>query len=137
MPTCGTVVIDATVNNGPLPPEYQQGYEITIDTGGVAIVAIYWEGTPTPEVHIVNLGEDGLQQLLQQLQEIGYFDLLSGGTPGPEFDVPVGGPTNNLSVWLGTQTWQVSEYWLSEEGAAILAEAQRAIVDAVGVTVPE
>jgi hypothetical protein len=136
MPTCGTVVIDATVNAGPLPPEYQEGYEITIDTSGVAIVAINWEGTPTPEVTIVNLGEDGLQELLQQLQEIGFFDLLSEGTPGPESDMPVGGPTNNLSVWLGDQTWQVSEYWLSSEGQEILNESQQAIVDAVGVAVP-
>jgi hypothetical protein len=136
MPICGTVVIDSTVNNGPVPPEYQQGYEITIDTGGVAIVAITHEGTPTPTVQIVNLGPDGLQKLLQQLQEIGFFGLPDPGTPGPDEPIMVGGPTNNLSVWLGDQFWQISESELSSDDLAILNEAQQAILSAVGGMAP-
>src|SRR5262245_47451610 len=72
MPACGTVVIDSIVNNGPVSPEFQEGYEITIDTGGVAIVAIKQQGTPTPSTQMVNLCPEGLQDLLGQLQEIGF-----------------------------------------------------------------
>jgi hypothetical protein len=134
MPTCGTVVIDAIVNNGPVSPEFQQGYEVTIDTGGVAIVAIKQQGTPTPEVQIVNLGPDGLQNLLGQLQETGFFGIPDLGTPGPDEPILVGGPTNTLSVWLGDQTWQFGEADLGEDDLAILNEAQHAVLAAVQVT---
>jgi hypothetical protein len=127
-------VIDAVVNNGPISPEFQQGYEITIDTGGVAIYAIKQQGTPTPVVQIVNLGPDGLQQLLGQLQEIDFFGIAFQGTPGPGTPIMVGGPTNSLSVWLGDQTWQVSQADLSSDDLAILEESQQAILAAVQVT---
>jgi ribosomal protein S11 len=129
LPDCGTVVIQSIVNNGPVSPESQQGYQITIDTGGTAIVATKSQGTPTPTTQIVVLGPDGLQLLLQQLEQIGYFDLVTKaqGTP------LVGGPTNTLSVWLNGQSWQVNGAVLSGDDLATLNEAQQAIATAVGV----
>jgi hypothetical protein len=128
LPDCGTVVIQSIVNNGPVSPESQQGYQITIDTGGTAIVAIKGEGTPTPSMQIVALGADGLQSLLLQLQQIGYFDLVTRvqGTP------LIGGPTNSLSVWLNGQSWQVNGALLSGDDLTTLNEAQQAIATAVG-----
>jgi hypothetical protein len=129
LPDCGTVVIQSSVNNGPVSPASQQGYQITIDTGGTAIVATKGQGTPTPSTKIVALGADGLQSLLKQLEQIGYFDLVTKiqGTP------LLGGPTNTLSVWLNGQSWQVNGALLSGDDLATLNEAQQAIATAVGV----
>jgi hypothetical protein len=135
-PDCGTVVIQSTVNNGPVAPPYQQGYQITIDIEGTAIVSIKAQGTPTPSSQIVSLGQDRLQSLLQQLEQIGYFDLVAkmqGTPPAPPL---VGGPTNTLSVWLNGQMWQVSGTGLSDDDLATLNQAQKAVADAVGVPVP-
>jgi hypothetical protein len=135
MPDCGTVVIQSIVNNGPVAPEYQQGIQITIDSDGNAIVETKTQGTPTPSMRIEHLGPDALQSLLQQLRDIGFFDLvvkLQGTPPAPPL---VGGPTNTLSVWLDGQSWQASGASLTGDDLATLTRAQTAVANAVGILI--
>jgi hypothetical protein len=132
MPTCSPIVIQVVVNNGEVSPDAQQGYQISINPAGQAVVAIQRPGTPGPSIQVVELGEDGLQSLLQELLEIGFFEL----EPPPAFGTPiVGAPSNWLSVWIGDQIWQADGAFLSPDDLDTLNRAQQAVIDAIGVPV--
>jgi hypothetical protein len=140
VPASGTVVA-ARVNNGSLPPEYQKGYEVTIDATGRATVVVTPVGasrylgdarTAEPVTTIVELGVDGLQALLGKLDAVGFFLLPTREDLSPE-DVPVGGSTSNLDVTLADGEWDIEGAGLKGDDRAALDEAQRILAKAVGL----
>jgi hypothetical protein len=140
IPATGTV-IHAVVNVGPLPPEYQEGYEITIDATGVATVVITPLGasddlgdaaTREPIVTTTDLGSDGLQQLLRNLDDTGFFYLPTTENLD-ESDVPIGGDVSDLTITLVDDAWEVPGAALTADERATLDQAQRLLVIAVGL----
>jgi hypothetical protein len=130
LPACKTIVIDSIVNNGPLPPPYQAGREIAIDTTGMVTITTKTQSTPEPTEQIANMGVDGLQRLLGQLKAIGYFDLPQTSSFDPS-QIPIGGPNNILVVTLADGTWNTRADVLTDEQKRILNEAQQAVSDAL------
>jgi hypothetical protein len=147
LPPAGeAVVIHAVVDNGPVSPEFQAGYEITIDATGRAEIVLRPQGsspglaeedrTAEEETYTVQLSEEELHQLLTDLHALGFFDLTQVDEIAPE-DLLVGGPTSRLTVTLVDGTWDVDGNGLPA-AAAVLEEAQRLVAEAVGgVAVPE
>jgi hypothetical protein len=131
VPVSGTV-IHALVNVGPLPPEYQEGYEITIDASGVATVAVTPLGAAEAIATIVDLGPDGLQHLLRDLDNAGFFYLATVKTLD-ETDVPIGGDVSDLTITLVDDVWDVPGAALTADERTTLDEAQRLLVIAVGL----
>jgi hypothetical protein len=140
VPVSGTV-IHAVVNVGPLPPEYQEGYEITIDATGVATVVVTPLGasddlgdaaTREPIVTTVDLGPDGLQNLLRDLDNSGFFYLPTTESLD-ETDVPIGGDVSNLTIKLIDDVWEVPGAALTSDDRETLDHAQRLLVIAVGL----
>jgi hypothetical protein len=138
LPSSGTVV-HALVNNGPLPPEYQDGYEITIDAAGRATVVVTAPGasddlgdqrTLDPIRTTVDLGIDGLQQLLRDLDNAGFFFLRTRDEIDPA-DIPIGGDVSNLEVTLADRSWDVEGAGLQSDDRVRLDEAQRVLAVAV------
>lgn len=132
VPVSGTV-IHAVVNVGPLPPEYQEGYEISIDATGVATVVVTPLGASAePITTSVDLGPDGLQNLLRDLDNAGFFYLPT--TEGlDETDVPIGGDVSDLTITLIDAVWEVPGAALTADERATLDQAQRLLVTAVGL----
>ena|GEM_PF-2119269 len=135
------VAVYAVVNVGPLSPEYQEGYEITIDASGVATVVVtplgasddLGVGATTEKITTtVELRPDGLQQLLRDLDNAGFFYLPTSDTIDPT-DVPVGSDVSNLQITLVDATWDVPGAALSPDERETLNEAQRILATAVGI----
>jgi len=135
------VVVEAIVNNGSLPPEYQAGYEIAIAASGQAKARVYpvgsLSGEPSaPEVQeiSVELGEDGLLDLLAVLEGSGFFQL----PQEDEGDIAAGDHVAVIDVRLANRTWTVNAASLeTEEQGDAFEAALAAIEDAVGVERPE
>ena len=140
LPASGTVV-RAVVNNGPLPPEYQEGYEISIDVGGLATAVVTPQGaaadlgeerTAEQRTMTVDLGPDGLQALLRDLDATGFFFLPQRHELEPN-DFQVGGPVSNLTVTLAGGVWDVQGAGLRGQDLAWLDEAQAIVARAIGL----
>jgi hypothetical protein len=140
LPASGTV-IHAAVTNGPLPPESQQGYEITIDATGRATIVVTPHRaaeslgdrrTAEPIVSTADLGVDGLQQLLRTLYGASFFFLRTTDEIDPA-DVPVGGAASSIEVTLADGTWRVSGPGLTPEERSLLDGAQSLVLAAVGL----
>jgi hypothetical protein len=126
------VVVSAIVNNGPLPPEYQAGYEITIDADGHVTIEDTDEGTPEPAVSTADIGVDGLQELLGDLETAGFF-YLPVWSEFEDADVPVGGGVSDLTVTLEDGTWEVYGAPLEDpDDIGILDSSQTIVANAVG-----
>lgn len=133
LPTGNAVVIDAVVNRGPLPPIYQAGYEITIDATGHAVITVTPPGgapgvphpSATPQTIATEIGVAGLQRLLGQLSEAGFFTLRNNGTP------LIGGPESAIAVTLADGIWQARAAELDAGGQSRLQHAQQLIAAAV------
>jgi hypothetical protein len=132
-------VIDLTFGNATLPPEYQYGYEVTIDASGHADIAISPVGSRagTPSVEPIQrteeIGADGLQKLLAELDAIGYFAL----PPRDPDRILIGGEVDAIEVTLADGDWVVNSWSLDTAGQRDrFAAAHLTILKAVGVESP-
>lgn len=133
-------VVYLTFGNPTLPPEYQYGYDVTIDASGHAVVTISpvgsraasSGGTPTTE-QTEELGEDGLQGLLDELCDLGFFAL----PPVDPDKLLIGGEVDEIDVSLADGTWPVNAWSLeTTDQRARFADAHEAILRAVGIEEP-
>jgi hypothetical protein len=140
LPASGTV-IHVVVNNGSLPPEYQQGYEITIDAAGEATVVVTPEGaaadigdqqTAEQIITRVSLGTEGLQQLLRDLESANLFFLPTREEVEAE-GVIAGDTVSVVEVTLRDGRWEISGSGMEADDRARLDDVQRLIADAVGL----
>jgi hypothetical protein len=141
------VVIQAVMNNGPVSPEFQAGYEITIYGDGRAEIVITPEGaspgipeadrTAEQETRTVELSADELGTLLRELQAIGFFNLTQADDVDPG-QLLVGGSVSAITVTLVDGSWEINGNGLPSHEADLLQQAQQLIADAVGgVTMPD
>jgi hypothetical protein len=140
LPASGTV-IHAVVNNGPLPPEYQAGYEITIDATGQATVIVTPEGaaeslgdqrTAEQITTVVELGTDGLQHLLRDMDNSDFFYLPTRAEVEAE-DIIVGDDVSFIEVTLADGTWDISGSGMQPDDRARLDDVQSFLAAAVGL----
>jgi hypothetical protein len=140
LPAAGTV-IHVVVNNGSLPPEYQQGYEITIDATGLATVVVTPEGaaadlgdqqTTEQIVTNVSLGTEGLQNLLRELESASFFFLPTREEVEAE-GVIAGDTVSVVEVTLEDGSWEISGSGMDADDRAVLDTVQRSLADAVGL----
>jgi hypothetical protein len=134
------LVIDSKVDNGPVSPESQSGYEIKIFGSGRAEIVITPPGaadalgnkkTAQQETRTVDLSDAELTRLLQRLQNAGYFQLTQADKVNPD-NQTVGGGTSVLTVSLVDGEWTVNANGLTQAEASTLDRAQKIISDAVG-----
>jgi hypothetical protein len=134
------LVIDSRVDNGPVSPESQSGYEIRVFGSGRAEITITPPGaaealgnqkTTQQQTRTVDLSDSELTQLLQQLQNAGYFQLTQADKVNPEKQT-IGGGNSVLTVSLVDGEWTVNGNGLSQDEAATLEKAQKIVADAVG-----
>ena len=134
------LVIDSRVDNGPVSPESQSGYEIRVFGSGRAEITITPPGaaealgnqkTAQQQTRTVDLSDSELTQLLQQLQNAGYFQLTQADKVNPEKQT-IGGGNSVLTVSLVDGEWTVNGNGLSQDEAATLEKAQKIVADAVG-----
>lgn len=128
-------VISVTFGNGSLPPEYQYGYDVTIDASGHAVVTISPVGSRDASSagaaeQAVELGEVDLRALLAELDALGFFAL-------PQADPSkrlIGGEVDEIDVTLADGEWQVDAWSLEGDGQqARFAAAHEVILRAVGL----
>jgi hypothetical protein len=144
VPAAGNV-IHAVVNNGPISPEYQAGYEIVVDAGGTVTITEtppgasgdLGEGQQTTEeiVRTEEIGEAGLQRLLAEFESCGLYYLPQSA----EFDdvIPVGGSVSILEVRLDDGSWEVSGSVLEGTAATQFDACQSQLGEQFGVSAPE
>lgn len=141
LPSGNAVVIDAAVNSGALPPpHFEVGYEITITAKGHVTITVTPEGaqgagaiTPTAKQHTISreIGVDGLQRLLNEMDRAGFFGLSPlQGSPR------VGGPTSIIDVHLANGAWSVDGAQLPPAALDTLNQIQTLIAAAVGYQPP-
>jgi hypothetical protein len=137
------VVVRLSENSGPLSPEFFAGYEIAITAGGEATYTITPVGSspdmddpPLAEVVLeTELDEDDLEDLLEELDERGFFELAEEAET--DDDLPVGGSVSLLTVTLDDDEWQVYADGLSDDQHRQLVDAHQAVVAAVLVALGE
>jgi hypothetical protein len=134
------LVIDSTVDNGPVAPESQEGYEIKIFGSGRAEITVTPPGasdalgdntTAEKQTRTVELTDAELSQMLQDLQDSGYFRLIQAKDINPASQTE-GGPASLLKVSLVDGDWSVDGNGLTDTQAATLEKAQKIVSDAVG-----
>jgi hypothetical protein len=141
-----SVLIHSVVNNGPISPEFQTGYEITIYGDGRVEIMITPEGsspavaesdrTAEQETVTLQLSEDEVTSLLAELHAIGFFTLTRADDVDPE-QLLIGGDVSALTVTLVDGAWEINRNGLPSQMAEVLDQAQRIVADAVGgVEVP-
>ena len=134
LPAGNEIVIRIAENNGSVSPEFQTGYAVEIDSSGHAEYIFTPEGasgdmtdtTPEPQVTTADLGEDGLQALLKQLDTTGVFDLAN-----PDDEPSPGASVDVLEVTLDDGTWLIQNVDLADDAATQLDLAQALIVATV------
>ncbi len=136
-----TVAIRSAVNNGPVSPEYQSGYEILISGNGDVEIIITPPGasdsldeadrTADQEITTSSLDRDEMNQLLADLDAIGYFQLPDPDSVDPD-QLLVGGGVQVVTITLVDGVWEVNANGLLDDQADILEQAQQIIADAVG-----
>jgi hypothetical protein len=134
-------VIHAVMTNGPVSPEFQVGYEITIFGDGRAEIVITPEGasialadadrTAEQETTTVQLSDQELQTLLDGLSALGFFTLTQADAVDPD-QLLVGGGVSAITVTLVDGTWDVNGNGLTATEADVLEQAQQLIAAAVG-----
>lgn len=132
-------VIALSFGNPTLPPEYQYGYEVTIDASGHALATIEPVGSraspPTvqPAELTADLSEDGLQELLAELDALGFFAL----PPEDPERILMGGEVDLIEVTLPGGQWRVSDWSLeTSEQRERFAAAHAPILRAAGLEEP-
>jgi hypothetical protein len=128
-------VIRSVVNNGPISPEYQAGYEIEIDADGVVTISEF-QGEADPTVRTVVITLDEVQSLLTDFERCGLYYLPQAA----EFegtDLPVGGPVSLLQVHLRNGDWEVSGDMLSQRDAYQLSICQNELARRFDVTLSD
>jgi hypothetical protein len=123
VPTEGAV-IRARVNNGPVAPDSQAGYEIVVDADGVVTITERPQGssndlsaderTAEQEVRSEQIGDAGVQQLLAELDGCGLFYLPQRAEFDPA-DLPDGGGISILQVRLDDGYWEAFNQTLTEK----------------------
>jgi hypothetical protein len=136
------VVIRSVVTNGPVSPEFQSGYEITIYGDGRVEIVITPEGASpgipederTAEVETISgqLSAEELAELLGRLMQLGVFDLTLASDVDPD-NVLVGGETSLLALSLIDGTWEFDANGLPPDQAETLEEAQALIAGSAGL----
>ena len=138
--SANAVVIHSVVDNGPVAPAAQEGYDITVfGSGRVEIVitppgaseALGNQTTAEKQTRTVTLTDTELTKLLTDLQTAGYFGLTQADRINPKAQV-TGGVTSVLTVSLVDGEWKVNGNGLSQDEAATLEKAQAIVADAVG-----
>lgn len=133
VPATDGVVLHAIVTNGPVAPEFQAGYEITIRADGSVEIVVTTPGAETPETSTGQLDRAELLALLASLHRLGFFQLTQAAEIDPD-DLLVGGGVSALTVTLIDGTWEVNGNGLPEAEQVVLAAAQQAVADAVEFT---
>lgn len=124
VPSEGTV-IEVRVNNGPVSPESQEGFEIVIDAAGTATITVTPMGssddlsdserTAEQTVRTEEIGEEGVQQVLGELEACGFYYLPQRHEVDPS-DLPDGGNIAVLEVTLVDGIWEVFNQALIDPG---------------------
>jgi hypothetical protein len=120
------VVISSAVNNGPVAPEYQNGYAIEIDVTGHVTYTVTNEGKDTE--YAAEIGGDGVQELLAELDSAGFFYLPVADEFASE-SLPVGGQVSVLTVQLADGSWAVDGNTPLESWDQETLDAAQAIVE--------
>ncbi len=134
LPDAG-VVIRSVVNNGPLSPEYQDGYEIDIDVSGVVTITEL-QGEAEPLIRTDVITTEGVQELLTDLDQCQFYYLPQRS----EFEdsaLPAGGSVSVLAVHLGNGDWESTLDTLSGQDLASFETCQSDLADRFGVEPPE
>jgi len=110
------IVIRAVVNNGPVAPDSQEGYEVQIAADGSVVVTetIASDGSGEDSERVVtssSIGGDGVQNLLQDLNSCGIF-FLPQRAEFSDADLPDGGRTSLISIHLADGEWEVLDAFL-------------------------
>ena len=126
------MVIHSVVDNGPVAPAAQEGYDVTVfGSGRVEIVitppgaseALGNQTTAEKQTRTVTLTDTELTKLLTDLQTAGYFGLTQTDRINPKAQV-TGGGTSVLTVSLVDGEWKVNGNGLTQDEAATLEKAQ-------------
>jgi hypothetical protein len=134
------VMIHAVVNNGPVDPELQEGYVITIESDGDVRIVVTPPGasddlgddaTEVQEITTTELSDEELIELLADLHAVGFFDLTQADDVDSDL-ITDGGDVSSLTVTVIDGTWEVSGNGLSDKESDILNEAQDIVAEAVG-----
>jgi hypothetical protein len=118
------VVIRARVNNGPVAPNSQEGYEIIVEVDGNVTInqmpmgssddLSAGERTAEHEARKERIGEEGVQQLLAELDGCGLFYLPQRSEFEPA-DLPDGGGISVIEVRLDDGIWEVFNQTLTKD----------------------
>ncbi len=128
LPPADAVVIHAVVNNGPVSPDAQTGYEITILADGTVHVEMT-EGGGSSSEGTGSLGESGVQDLLATLDGAGCFEIGTGTSSA----APDGGPTSLLTITLADRVYQIDGAGLSSIDMTKLTLCQAIVAGTTGV----
>ena len=138
-------VIRVIVDNGPVSPDSQEGYEIVVDAAGTVTITETplgasgdlpeSERTAEQIVRTEEIGPEGVQGLLFSLDGCGFYYLPQSGEV-PDADMPVGGSVSYIEVRLDDGFWEVSGSLLEAEDAVNFDACQAIFADQFEVTAP-
>lgn len=110
------VVLEMRVNNGPVAPDSQEGFEIVLEADGTATITEMPMGssedlsasqrTAEQIVRTDEIGVDGVQELLSDLEHCGFYYLPQRDEVDPS-ELPDGGGISIIEVSLVDGTWEV------------------------------
>jgi hypothetical protein len=133
------IVIELRFGNPTLPPEYQYGYDVTVDASGHAVATISPVGsrasTPTADRSelTAELGEDGLQDMLAELDALGLFAL----PPEDPDRLLIGGEVDRIEVTLTDGQWRFNSWSLDRPNdLKRFAAAHEVILRGIGMDEP-
>lgn len=138
-------VLTLTVNNGPLPPEFQAGYSVVIQADGTTTVTVSPQGssaemgsdqTAAEIVTVEDIGTDGVLAVLDDMTACGYFTL----PPAASFEgkeQSVGGGVEFINIDLANGSWSVYAEPLSGAEQATFAACRTLIEDRFSITPPD
>lgn len=130
------LVLRSRVDNGPLSPEFQAGYEIQIDADGTVRTEVFAEGeVDNPTRTEVAIGADGVQELLGSLDRCDFF-FMPQRSEFDGMDLPVGGGVSLLEVTLEDGVWATSAYTLEGEQLAQFEACQLLLTEEFGIDSP-
>lgn len=127
------IVIRAVVNNGPVAPDSQKGYEVEIAADGSVVVTetIPADASGEDSERVVtssSIGVDGVNALLQDLDSCGIF-YLPQRAEFNDADLPDGGSTSLISIHLADGEWEVLDAFLDGDDSSQFESCQQIIAD--------
>lgn len=128
------VVIRAVVNNGPIEPQYQAGYELEIGADG-SVSITEQEGESQFSGRSMLIGIDKVQALLGSLESCGLYGLPQS-TEFTDADRPVGGGVSVIQVHLADGDWEVSGDLLAGSDSATFAGCQQQLAEKFDLSMP-